>query len=113
MGKGDMSALLISCVIFASILAATLFGQLLRRVMPEEHLSGDTRDVVKVAMGLVGTMTALVLGLLVASAKEAYDTKRNETTHMAAQIAMLDRELANYGPETGETRPLLRGIVEG
>ncbi len=107
-----MSALVISSIIFACIFAAALLGQLLRGAMPEEHLSGETKDLVKVSMGLVGTMTALVLGLLVASAKEAYDTKRNETTQMAAKIAFLDRELANYGPETAEARALLRQIVE-
>lgn len=107
-----MSELAVSSIVFACIFAAALLGQLLRRIMPEEHLSGDTRDLVKVSMGLVGTMTALVLGLLVASAKDTYDTKRNETTQMAAQIAYLDRELAEYGPETGEARTLLRQIVE-
>lgn len=107
-----MSELVISSIFFGCIFAAALLGQLLRKLMPEEHLTGDTKDLVKVSMGLVGTMTALVLGLLVASAKEAYDTKRHETTQMAAQIAFLDRALANYGPETAEARALLRQIVE-
>jgi len=49
----------------------------LRAVLPENHLSADTKDTVKLAMGLVATMTALVLGLLVASAKGSYDTQRS------------------------------------
>jgi hypothetical protein len=62
-------------------------------------------------MGLVGTMAALVLGLLVASAKGSYDAQSAELTQMAANIALLDRGLALYGPETKDTRALLRGAV--
>jgi hypothetical protein len=62
-------------------------------------------------MGLVGTMSALVLGLLVASAKGSYDAQSAELTQMSANIALLDRVLAHYGPETKETRDLLRGFV--
>jgi len=80
-------------------------------MLPEEHLNPDTKDAVKVGMGLVATMAALVLGLLVASTKGAYDTQKNEVTQMAAKIVFLDRVLANYGSETGETRDLLRRSV--
>jgi hypothetical protein len=62
-------------------------------------------------MGLVATMAALVLGLLVASTKGAYDTQKSEVTQMAAKIVFLDRILANYGPETTATRELVRGSV--
>ena len=62
-------------------------------------------------MGLVGTMSALVLGLLVASAKNSYDTQSAELTQLSANIALLDRGLALYGPETKETRALLRDVV--
>ena len=62
-------------------------------------------------MGLVATMAALVLGLLVASTKGAYDTQKNEVSQMAAKIVFLDRLLANYGSETAATRDLLRGSV--
>ena len=64
-------------------------------------------------MGLVGTMAALILGLLVAAAKGSYDTEKNEVTQMAAKIVFLDRVLANYGPESADTRVLLRRMVEG
>ena len=63
-------------------------------------------------MGLVGTMAALILGLLVAAAKSAYDTEKNEVTQMAAKLVFLDRVLANYGPESAETRVVLRRMVE-
>jgi hypothetical protein len=66
---------------------------------------------VKLAMGLVATMTALVLGLLVSSAKEGYDTKRSVVIQMAAKVAFLDRVLVLYGPETAEARSDLRVAV--
>ncbi|PYK64428.1 MAG: hypothetical protein DME50_13595, partial [Verrucomicrobia bacterium] len=73
-----------------------------RAILPETHLNPDTKDAVKVGMGLVATMAALVLGLLVASTKGAYDAQKGEVTQMAAKIVFLDRALANYGPETAE-----------
>jgi hypothetical protein len=74
-------------------------------------LNADSKDVVKLGIGLVGTMAALVLGLLVASAKGSYDTQSTELTEMSAKVVLLDRFLAHYGPETKETRDLLRGAV--
>ena len=107
-----MNALLIAFLCFACVLGATFLGVLLRCVLPEEHLSDESKDVVKLSMGLVATMTALILGLLVASTKDAYDAKKTETLQMAAKIAYLDRALENYGSETAAARASLRGIVE-
>jgi len=84
---------------------------LLHTVLPQQHLSNESKDIVKLGMGLVGTMAALVLGLLVASAKGSYDAQSAELTQMSANIALLDRALALYGPETKEARNLLRGAV--
>ena len=69
---------------------------------PQEHLTADSRDTIKLAMGLVAKMAALVLGLLVSSAKGSYDTERSEVIQMAAKVAFLDRVLAIYGPEAAE-----------
>src|SRR5262245_60895622 len=85
---------------------------LLRRVLPEHHLSSDTKDTVKVAMGLVATMAALVLGLLIASAKDKYDKQSAGVTQMAAKAIYLDRMLANYGPEANDLRGKYRKAVE-
>src|SRR5262249_7731174 len=95
-----------SCAAAGARLVILLLGVLLHH-----HLSPETKDIVKVGMGLVGTMAALVLGLLVASAKGSYDTQSAELTQLSANIALLDRGLALYGPETKETRALLRDIV--
>jgi Protein of unknown function (DUF4239) len=106
-----MNITLIATVLFACLVAAALLGRRVHRYLPEDHLSADSRDSVKLAMGLVATMTALVLGLLVSSAKDGYDTKRSEVIQMAAKVTFLDRVLALYGPEAAEARADLRAAV--
>jgi hypothetical protein len=107
-----MSSMTIALVTFGCIFGGALLGMFLRATVPGHHLSQDSKDIVKVAMGLIATMAALILGLLVASAKGSYDTEKNEVIQIAAKIAYLDRVLANYGPETAKTRELLRRAVE-
>jgi hypothetical protein len=102
---------LIALILFVLLVGAVLLGRRIRRYLPEDHLSADSRDSVKLAMGLLATMTALVLGLLVSSAKDGYDTKRSVVIQMAAKVAFLDRMLALYGPETAEARGDLRTAV--
>ncbi len=106
-----MDSAIIAAIVFACLFGAGLLGVRVHAILPETHLNPDTKDAVKVGMGLVATMAALVLGLLVASTKGAYDTQKNEVTQMAAKIVFLDRVLANYGSETAETRDLLRRSV--
>jgi hypothetical protein len=106
-----MNMVLIAFILFVVLVGAALLGKRVRRYLPEDHLSADSRDSVKLAMGLVATMTALVLGLLVSSAKDGYDTKRSVVIQMAAKVAFLDRVLALYGPETAEARGDLRAAV--
>src|SRR5262249_30662033 len=72
----------------------------------------ESKDGIKLALGLVSTMAALVLGLLVSSAKGSYDTERSEVIQMAAKIAFLDRVLAVYGPEAAEARTRFHEAVE-
>src|SRR5439155_14986373 len=107
-----MNAFVIAPIVFGSLFGGTLLGMRLRAVLPPHHLSPEAKDSVRVAMASVATMAALVLGLLVASTKSSYDAKRNELTQMAARIDYLDHVLANYGPETKETRALLHRLVE-
>src|SRR5215470_1403048 len=106
-----MSAAVISCIAFACVLGGALLGMFLRVSLPEHHLSTDSKDFVKLGTGLIATMAALVLGLLIASAKNSYDIQRNELTQISASIIVLDRLMSNYGPETKEVRDLLRRSV--
>jgi hypothetical protein len=106
-----MSYVAIRLIVLACIFGAALLGLLLRPILPERHLSADSKDTVRLGMGMIATMAALVLGLLVASAKNFYDTQSSELTQLSANAVLLDRVLAHYGPETKETRDSLRGAV--
>jgi hypothetical protein len=101
----------IAATIFCCLLIGALAGMGLRGIIPENHLNPDTRDLIKLGVGLIGTMSALVLGLLVASTKGSYDTKRTEVAQMAGNAILLDRVLAHYGTEAGEIRDALRGAI--
>ena len=98
--------------VFTCVFGAAAAAMLVRNALPKHHLSADTKDLVKLAMGLVATMAALVLGLLVASAKGSYDTQKAEVVQMAGKVAFLDRTLAHYGPEAVEARAVLRRALE-
>src|SRR5215471_3856935 len=107
-----MNTALTGLIVFGCLVGAVLLGMSLRRLLPEHHLSADSRDVIKLAIGLIATMSALVLGLLVSSAKGSYDTERSEVIQMAAKVAFLDRLLAVYGPEAAEARVRFHGAVK-
>lgn len=88
-----------------------MFVMYLRSHLTGHHLSENSKDVIKLGMGLIATMTALVLGLLIATAKSSFGTQNEAIKHSAAKILLLDHMLSAYGPETRETRELLRRIV--
>jgi hypothetical protein len=77
-----VSSVIVSAVVFACVFGGALLGLALRSRVPEHHLTADSRDVVKLGIGLIGTMAALVLGLLVSSAKGSYDARRGELTNL-------------------------------
>ena len=107
-----MAPLYIALVIFGVIFSGALLGVGLHRWLPEHHVGDNSKDVVRLVMGLIGTMAALVLGLLIASAKSSYDTQSGELVQLAAQIVQLDRILSAYGPEATEARAQFRSAVE-
>jgi hypothetical protein len=103
-----MNSIVIGLIVFACVFGSALFGMFLSKALPERHLSGDSKDIVRLGIGLIATLAALVLGLLIASAKGSYDAQSNELTEMSANIVLLDRILAHYGAETADTRALLQ-----
>jgi len=107
-----MDCLLTAFLVFACVFSGALFGMYIRRVLPEEHLQADTKAVVGLSMGLIGTLTALLLAMVTSSAKETFDFEGNQLRQTAVNIMMLDRVLADYGPETGEIRASLRRGLE-
>ena len=99
-----MSAIALSCIAFVSVSGGALLGMFL----PGHQLSTEEKDVIRLGTGLIGTIAALVLGLLIASAKSSYDTQSVQVRQMTANIILLDNLLAQYGPEASASRNLLR-----
>jgi hypothetical protein len=100
-------------IVFGCVFAGTLFGMYLSKKVRAHHLSEDTKDAMKMALGVVGTLAALVLGLLLASAKSSFDATSNGINQISADLVLLDRALARYGPETRDVRHLLRDALAG
>ena len=106
-----MDAWAIGAIVFVCIFGGALLGMYLRCKLPPQHLGDDSKDAVKLGMGLVATMAALVLGLMVATAKSSYDSKKSGIDQISAKLILLDGMLAQYGPETQNARLRLRNIV--
>jgi hypothetical protein len=98
-------------LVFAFTLGGVLAGMRLRERLPGHHLSDESKDTIKLAIGLIATMTALVLGLVTASAKSAFDAMDTAVKQSATDALALDRTLARYGPETGGIRAELKEAV--
>ena len=104
--------LTVSLVVMCFILGSIAIGARLRTRLPEHHLSPESENVVKLGVGLIATMSALVLGLLIASAKTTYDLKTNELNQITADSLLIDQLLAQYGPETKPIREQLRDSLQ-
>ncbi len=97
--------------VFLCTFGGALLGMWLRTTLPEHHLDAESKDVVKVGIGLIATMTALILGLVTASAKSSFDAVDSAVKTTAVDVLTLDRALARYGAETGEIRKSLKRLV--
>ena len=106
-----MSALAISGLAFALIFGSTVLGMFLRRILPDHHLSAESKEVVRLAIALIATLAALVLGLLIASTRSSYDQTSSQITRMITDVIVLDRLLDEYGPEATPLRQMLRNSI--
>jgi hypothetical protein len=106
-----MTTVATALAVFACVFGGALMGMALRNLLPEHHRSTESKELIRSTMALIGTLSALVLGLLVASAKGNYDSKRDQLTGAAADVLLLDRVLAHYGPEAQPARESLRASV--
>jgi hypothetical protein len=104
-------SLVITAVVFICLMAGAVGGMWLRQALPQHHLGSDSTDVIKLVTGLMGTLAALVLSLLISSANSAHIAVKSEFQESLADIVMLDRYLADYGRETGEIRAQVRHVV--
>jgi hypothetical protein len=103
-----MSAFEISLIVLACVFGSSMLGLYLQTLLPEHHLSPDSKDTVKLATGIIATMAALLIGMLISSSKSAFDQINGEMIKGAAEVVMLDRTLAVYGPETRAVRALIK-----
>jgi hypothetical protein len=107
-----MSALTLSGIILVLMLGSIFLGTLLRRALPEHHLNSHAKDVVRLGAGLIATIAALVLGLLIAAAKGSFDTQTGQVRQITANLILLDNILAQYGPEARAIREQIRSSVD-
>lgn len=98
--------------VFLVIFGSALLGMLAARRLPNHHLTSESRDAIKLATAIIGTLSALALGLLIASAKRSFDDAGAELRTTAARILLLDRVLVHYGPEASDMRGLLVQVLQ-
>jgi hypothetical protein len=101
----------ISFIALLCILAGALLGGIVRKFLPKRYLDSETKDVVKLTVGLIATLTALVLGLLIATAKSAYEAKDSQIKQITANVVQLDFALAEFGQDATELRNMLRRAI--
>ena len=109
--KDRLNPLAIASIVFGCTLCSGLVGMVLHDRLPDSHWDDNTRDVVKTVMGLIATVSALVLGLLIASGSAAYERQNSELKSLSANVMLIDRTLAMYGPDAKPSRDALRDTV--
>ena len=106
-----MSPLGIGSIVFVCVFGSAMLGCYLRTLLADHHLTDDSMRVVTMSTGLLTTLVAMVLGLLISSAKTSFDSITDEVMQTASKVVLLDRALVSYGPETTETRELLHRAI--
>jgi len=107
-----MTSATIGVISTACMFGGALIGLGLQRLLPKHHLSKESQDVIKLGAGVVATVAALVLGLLVSSAKSSFDAMNARIIQLSASAIILDHTLAEYGPEAKQAREQLRVSLE-
>ena len=106
-----LAAWTFALIVFGAQMSGWVLGRAMRARLPHEHLTSATRDAVILAIGVVATLSALVLSLMISSAKTSYDADRLAVAEVAAGVLMIDRALAHYGPESKPARDALRELT--
>ena len=92
-------------------MAGVVFGMMLRARLPRGYLSAETKEVIRLGAGLLATLTAVVISLMIASAKASYDTQDAHFRQLATNLVLTDQLLAQYGVEAAGVRKLMRKAV--
>ena len=106
-----MSAVIVGLIAFGLILASIAVGLTMRHWVPEAHISGDSKEVIRLATALIGTMAAVVLALLFASTRTSFEATNSSVGRMTTNVIELDHMLGEYGPEGVALRKALRQDV--
>ena len=96
---------------FASILIGEVTQKALKRTLPAAPLEGGSKEAIRLGAGFLSTLAALVIGLMIASAKNTYDTQNTNIRQLGANVVLVDQMLLKYGPETKTARTLLRELI--
>ena len=102
-----MDSTVVGLLTFLAIFAGGMIGLQMYRLLPDQHLLPETRDIVRLAIGMISVLASLVLGLLTASAKSTFDSTDQKMRSYAADIILIDAELREYGPATDPIRKML------
>ena len=102
-----MTNYIIGSISFVVIFGGVLIGMFCARRLPERHLSSQTQSVVTVSVAVIGTLSALVLGLMISVAYSSYSKASDEVRDLSLQVIRIERNLRRYGPEATEARATL------
>jgi hypothetical protein len=102
-----LSPVILGIVVLLCLTGGVVAGVWLRGAL-KEHLDDDSRHLIEISLGIIGTMAGIVLGLLLASATSSWNTLENEVTATSANVLQLDRILSRYGPDAEPARATLR-----
>src|SRR5438067_11459232 len=106
-----MVHVIIGLISFAAIFGGALTGLFARRRLPGHHLSSETQAAVTVSVAVIGTLSALVLGLMISAANGSFSARSDEIRQLSLQLIRMDRNLRRYGPEANDVRTNLRGCA--
>jgi len=106
--RNKVILLLIGLAVLAVLFCSAMSGMLVGRILPQHHLTDQTKSVINASTGVIGTLTGLSLGLLIGAASSSYNTKNQEVVLIAADVIQMNRIVRRYGPEAEGSRDLLR-----
>jgi hypothetical protein len=98
----------IGLISFVAIFGGALLGIFAARTLPKHHLSNETRNAVSVSAAVVGTLSALVLGLMISTASSSFSARSNDVTAISVDLIRLNRMMQRYGPDADDVRAKLR-----
>jgi ABC-type amino acid transport system permease subunit len=103
-----MTNVITGLISFAAVFSGVVIGRFAARRLPRHHLSAETQSAVTVSVAVIGTLSALVLGLMISAANTSFSARSDEVRQLSLQLIRIDRNLRRYGPEAEDARAKLR-----